>query len=141
MRAADRQITALRLLKETFNVLNIAWWAKEYIKETNTFIMYELNSAYQDKYLTPNNFTKYDYIGNPDSVVWDTSTCEAFRRNDLICYNNKTKYIFSEQFIVGGKLHTELFMKKYIFDDYSGREFITGISIDAVDVIRDMNKR
>ncbi|MEQ8548753.1 MAG: PAS domain-containing protein [Cyclobacteriaceae bacterium] len=59
-----------------------------WLKDTDG-TMLALNPAYESVFLHPNGFTKEQYLGFNDTMIWPHEIANEFRANDLWVMNNK----------------------------------------------------
>ena len=60
-----------------------------WLKDTTGTMLY-LNSAYEEQFLIPRDFTAADYIGNDDFSVWSDEISKEFRASDNKVVRNKS---------------------------------------------------
>jgi len=127
----SRRFQHLRLINSTFNVLQIPWWVKRYDSKLNLFIMHDLNDVYESRFIIPNNFTKSDYIGSNDYLIWPHDVAKRFEEHDWEAFNARSTVVFEEQYAIRETMYTEIFLKSYVCDQITEEEFIVGVSLNV----------
>ena len=94
--------------------------------------MIMLNAAYEDTFLKPNGYVRYDYIGKTDMEFWGIEAnqpeqAKRYRQNDLDVMMKK-KAIRSEEVIMLGSKKQKLIVIKYPVwsdsPDWNGKKVI-----------------
>ena len=128
------------MLQQTFDILRIKtisiecmkapYWIKEYVN--GVFVMRYLNKAYEDEYLTPHGITRKQYINKRDKDIWGIDIGKHYHGHDLEAYTSKSEIFFTE-FVstLQGRVE-RMFMKKYILDEETGREYVVGFRFDKI---------
>lgn len=121
------KIDTLAAIKLSTDLMPLAFWVKEFVE--GRFIMRYLNDEYERRYLIPNGFTKKDYIGKYDHEVWPQDVADKFHNNDITTYNKKARHEFEEKVTIANKTYSEHFLKTYVKDPKTNKEYIPGSAI------------
>lgn len=87
-------------------------WVKEYLRDSDTFVMCFVNEAYDKKYKT-----QAKYEGKQDEQVWDAKTAKEFEKHDREALMNG---------IAWEELNGERYVKWRIINPITGQTYIAG---------------
>lgn len=74
-------------------------------------IMISLNDAYEAAFLIPQGFTRRDYIGFPDEIIWGNRISEMFKKFDLAARKDETDVVIEDVNFGNSLLENWVFIK------------------------------
>lgn len=120
----------LRVKTISLEYMQVPYWIKEHIN--GFFIMRYLNKAYEEEYLRPRNLSRKHYLNKLDKDIWGDKIGNQYHRHDLIVYKSRSEKFFKEYLETRNGKVERMFMKKYILDEETGREYIVGFRLDKL---------
>jgi len=127
---ADR-FELLRAKHTSIELMPTPFWIKELVD--GKFVMRYINKAYGKAYCIPNGLDPGEYPGKTDYEYWPSDIARIYEKNDIDTLTRKGSYIFDEKVMDGTNRLIRTFIKMYVKDQYTGKVFIAGMTIEKDD--------